>query len=466
MPDSHPTLTITRRDDTPLVLTPKEFVGELSGLSAKGVYVDQYGNEYYVKEPKRRRVTEIFKTDPVFNELVAEAKVLLSEETFDPAIPLTDALHLKIEGLTVEKRAQFNLIQEKLNVYNNHVRDLILSNTALEVLASRLAAAMMGELAVIPRNYICLHEGNPLIVSPSVGDLREFLSEHEDIVPAKGPDYWLTHVAPRFSSLVGTAKEARILGQAYFVALLFGHYDLINNINLSNSGYVAEADGSLKMSTVDWGNSLGVGFSGLSADEGAFRNPEFFAKSSPPLVSEPTGREVTGFEYMMPFDELVYPLLPRQVVPDLFDLTATDCPDLRKAQREGFYEACDQALSMLETLSGLVPSIIKDTLTETLSVEDNRRVKKALPEFITCETHKTGTYTLTNVLQARIRSLQEMRKKLEEGKTWQGIARERLAVITKSQITSVGFFAPPSLRVSEEKSLPDLLQFFRRLISI
>ncbi|ETO94456.1 hypothetical protein [Legionella oakridgensis] len=443
MPDSNEALTIELQDHSTIVLRRKEKDRELSGSSKKGVYQDQDEREYYVKEPKPRKVTEIFKKDVFFNTLIDRRRELLDGSIDGIAIPDDEEILCKIEELSVENRRELDQIQDKLKNYVRHVDELILSNSALEVIASRVSAAIMGDLVIVPQNYLHIHDGQPLIASPSVGRLVEFLSEHSSVEAAKTPEYWLSHPAPSFTTLVTTREQARLLGQAYFIALLFSHYDLVNNINLSNFGYVRQSDDTLKLSIVDWGNSLGVGFSGLTAEEGAFKNPQFARQSDRADYLGHRPEDITGFQHVMPFDEVVYPLLPRQVVPNLFDLTAEDEPALREAQRLGFYEACDRAMSVLDELQELIPTIITRTLHEAMSAEDSCCLQPLLPSLITKDNRgKKDEYTLANILEGRMRSLQQMKEALQGGKTLQDIARERLMAITKSQmLPSVRFFS-------------------------
>ncbi len=209
-------------------------------------------------------------------------------------------------------------------------------------------------------------------------------------------------------------------------------------------------DGSLKLSIVDWGNALGVGFGGLTAEEGAFINPQFGEQRGiDRFMYQSTDR--TGFKHIMPFDEIVYPLLPRQVVLDLFDLTNDDVPTLRQAQREGFYEACDRAVTSSGQMQELIHTIVQDTLQNSISLDDATLIKRLLPEFIYSTNNKEGNKNGSNLattLEGRIKSLQQMKNALKDGKSLTEIVQETFGLIQKSQDYSAARFFPPKKPVS------------------
>jgi hypothetical protein len=184
---------------------------------------------------------------------------------------------------------------------------------------------------------------------------------------------------------------------------------------------------------VDWGNALGAGFNGQTAEEGTFKNTQFDAKSPRFFKLDYKTDDVTNFQHMMPFDQIVYPLLPRQVVVDLFDLTANDKPELREAQRQGFYEACEQGLNSLDKIQYIIPGVVQHTLQEAMSATTARTLKELLPHSITHFSEDKNTYNLVHIIEGRIRSLQLMKEALLEGKKIQDIAMERLGSIMGSQ---------------------------------
>ena len=436
-------IIVERGGHTSITLSVIDDVRALSGVSIKKRYQDASGNEYYVKEPKPRDVRAIFKDDVFFHELLYRRWELLGGGDFESDVKLPDdeRTDRRVEALLGKSRHDFEQIQAQLSKYVQHVNDLVLSHAALEVIAPRIGAAIMGDLLVAPQNCLHLHEGKPLLISASVGMLEEFLSEPFSDVTS--PDYWLSHPAPSFAELVKTEEQATILGQAYFVALLLDHYDLVNNINLSNFGYIRSKDGGLTLSIVDWGNCLGVGFGGLSADESAFSNPQFAKASKWCRRPSSLPGDNMGFQYVMPMGKIVYPLLPRQVVPNLFDLTAMDKPSLRAAQRLGFYQACDQAMGVLEYVHEMVTGSVRDTLVMAMSADDARKVKPVLPDFILCETsRKTDGSSLADIIVGRIKSLHLMKKELEAGRSLRDIAHGRLMLIRREQMLPSPRFFP------------------------
>jgi len=451
MPNS---ITIEIGGHSLIELVAKEGGRDLFGVSVKNLYQDISGRVYYIKEPKLRDVRAIFQDDPFFHELIFRRWELLGQGDFELKVelPCDEMKVLKIEALSPVNRETFEQIQSQIKKYVQHADDLVLSHVALEVLAPRLSVAIMGNLLIAPENYLHLHEGKPLLISPAVGGLEEFLSV--SLSEVKAPEYWLSHEAPSFIELVKTEAEARILGQAYFVALLFGHYDVVNNINLSNFGYVRGQDGGLTLSIVDWGNSLGVGFSGVSAEESAFKNPQFAKTTKVRECLKYMSEDIIGFKHVMPMDKVVYPLLPRQVVPNLFDFTATDNPRLRSAARLGFYEACDRALSVIGSIDEIVSEILEHTLSMAMSIEDATKVKSVLCEAST----KEYGDNLADIIRGRINSLNLMKNGLMAGRSLEDIAHERLMIIRQGQMfPSMRFFPVAKGHKYEREQKPTLL---------
>lgn len=421
-------ISIEREGYEAIQLTRVEQTSRLSGVSKKGIYVDLADKKYFVKEPKVRKTQELFKNDPTLTHLVSDIQELSGQADVE-----ADSSFIKESGATQSLLPLINRCN-KVKKYTIHKEEVILINMALEVLASRISAAVMGPLLIAPQNYLYIHEGMPLILSPSVGKLCEFLSESPQLSQADNPRYWQTHPTPTFAMLVTNIEEAKILGQAYYVALLLGHYDLVNNINLTNFGCVENEHGKNTLSIVDWGNALGAGFNGQTAEEGAFKNTQFDAKSPRFFKLDYKADDVTNFQHMMPFDQMVYPLLPRQVVVDLFDLTANDKPELREAQRQGFYEACEQGLNSLDKIQYIIPQVVQHTFQEAMPASTARTLKELLPHSITHFSEDKNIYNLVHIIEGRIRSLQLMKAALLAGKKMQDIAMERLNSIMESQI--------------------------------
>lgn len=435
-------ITIRPNEYSSLSLKPTEPAKPLSGVSKKEIYQDSAGVNYYLKEAKPRKIDTVFHNDRFFADLKRKRAILVGAGAFNPYTEQPDGEEalVNIEALSEDKSIEYARIQTDIEKYVTHVQELMISNSALELLASQICAGIMVDLLVVPRSYLFVHEKKPVTLSRSVGTLREFLSEHPLLSAAEKPEYWASHEPPLFKQLALTEQQARILGQAYFVALLLGHNDLVNNINLSNCGDVETEDG-IKLSIVDWGNVLGVGFSGLTDEEGAFSNPQFAEPSSDLERFTHQRADITSYKHMIPFDEVVYPLLPRQVVFDLFDLTNNDVPALRKAQRDGFYEACDRASKYLGHVHELIHTILQETLQNKISLDDAALIKRLLPEFVYPTVKKNG-YDLAAIIEGRIKSLQQMKNDLEKGRSIHEIAQERFALIQKSQeLPSARFFS-------------------------
>ncbi len=425
--------------DLSLKLKIKEPSHALSGTSKNTIYEDEKGVEYYLKEARPRKIAGIFLNDPLLSRLKEERQALLPDAIFNPytETPEDDSTRQYIQSLSPKDHHSYRQLQSQIDTYVTHVQEVTLVNTTLEVLASRIAQAIMGPLLVCPEDYCFVQQQRPFLMSRAVASFHEFLSEHPLLAVAKTSDYWKTHLAPTFKDLNLTRTEAKILGQAYFIALALGHNDLVNNINLSNSGYVEGEDGSLTLCIVDWGNTLGVGFSGQTADEGAFQNPQFHLKKEQLFTHDVCDR--TGYKHLVPFDEVVYPILPRQVIPDLFDITKDDVVELRQAQREGFYEACNQAERVLDQLPEFIAKMIEETLQQDLSVEEGERVRTLLPRsifFPSQQEIQKDQYTLSGILSGRIKSLQNIKCALQKGKTLIDIADEQFRIIKNSQTYS------------------------------
>lgn len=407
---------------------------KIPGNSSNELQQDDKGAKYFVKKPKLRKIQDIFKSDKAFINLLQHRKTLIKDAEFCPFTGQpTHETFTYLQTFPPEIISQYNDVQLKIEKYVRHVREVMLSNTILELLGSRISAAIMGNLLIVPRNKLSMSNNTPLTISPAVENFNEFLAKHPLLAVAEKPEYWLDNEAPSFKALNLKTEEAEIIGQAYFVALLIGHNDMVNNINLSNFGYVEDADGSLTLCVVDFGNALGIGFSGLTAEESSFLNPQFIDKTDDSFVSQPA--DILGFKHTMPFDEVVFPLLPRQVVPDLFNLTSSDVPSLRQAQRNGFYQACEQAVSMLEKIHEITRTIFYNTLYGEIPL-DELIIKRLFPESIypTPSTIvENGSYNIPDILEGRIKSLQQMAKFLKNGTSLTQITEQRFDYIKSKQ---------------------------------
>lgn len=346
-----------------------------------------------------------------------------------------------------------NLSPDELAKYNFHVRRLVQKNAFLEVLSPQIAKAIfnsLSEFIIIPENYFCIYgdkekdDSYPFILSKSVGrGFDEFLTrvtavqgaktsgDHKEKKPLKRDELkLLTNLKDASSPTVKLSiEQTEVLGKLYYVALLMMHWDIFNTINLSNSGCMVDEDKHLHPVIVDWGNSMGVGFLGVSADQTSFKNPAFPSSEGKPGL---TG--LAGFEHTVPFDGVVYPILPRMLVPDLFEMTGKD--ELSKAMLKGFKEAHRVAMPSLENLAQRIKSSIEIVLQHYTAAQDVSYVREKLLEtsFYFPKDDNKNDYTLVNVMRERIHSLDNIIKELDKGNSMENIAATRFNRILSSQL--------------------------------
>ncbi len=116
---------------------------------------------------------------------------------------------------------------------------------------------------------------------------------------------------------------------------------------------------------------------------------------------------------------------------------------MRPAQRDGFYEACDQASKALELIPTLIPLILQQTFHKEVPL-DKITIQHLFPESI-YPTHgslSTNMYFLPEVLAGRIKSLQQMKLTLQAGNSLREIAQARLSQVQTSQNYPKKFFTP------------------------
>lgn len=400
---------------------PNSPTATLAGLSEKTLYRDQHGKTYIVKLQKKRE------TKDIFADVVPEFGKLKEAE---------------------------------LGQYERHLRELQDSHAFLQVLTPRVAKKIFGDALVIPNMYFSLEmekvgkgkkppspQGPTLILSEALTGFDEFLSKSAVVKGKKKPKDWQNLPLPSRADLKLTDEQTRILGKLLGIALVMGHWDLLNNIDLSNAGLVKiERDSGSGESDkqvvavpviVDWGNCMGVGFKGLSAEESAFQNLEL--KSGEINLKN---MSIEDFQHCLPFDEMVYPLLPRQIVKNLFDMTkrgiSTEEDRISALMFEGFKEVCQVAEKALHDLGKAIPEAIAETLAQYTDRSDRAYVLSILNQefFFSSEAElKKGQeyfYNLVNVLKGRINSLQEIRRDLENRIPLEAIAQKRLQLAKKS----------------------------------
>ncbi len=344
-----------------------------SGLNPKVIYKDQEGNLYLAKTEKERSYKSIFEH-------------------------------------SLKSLNQINITHRK------HMISLKDQAVATQHISSIVAKTIFKSLHVPESKILRLKNGTPIILSKLISsqlNFNEFLSNsnyiHSRKPHLKTPLFWKKNHLPCRSSLIISNRQAEILGEIYYIGLLLSHWDIINNIDLSNSGSVKK-NGKLYPCIVDWGNCLGVGFGGLCQDSTAFKNPEFKSSND---CTDP----ITGFSGCTPFDDIVYPKLPRQVIKDLFDLCAKNTTS--KAMFHGFKKAHKDACDNIH----LVNSISYDldaSFIASLNQELFIGIKDRKPDLI-------------NILQGRLNSLANIISKLEQGIPLEDIAKNQFTKITKRQ---------------------------------
>lgn len=392
----------------------------LSGLNPKAIYTNPEGARFILKVEKKRTVHNIY--DPSTSKMSDPDRKAFFDTS--PALSAKQTLHVA------------------------QLRD---GATAMSVIASDIAKKLCPNMAIPANVLVRLEDGTPAVLSRFLcfengesAKLVEFLSEKSVIKEKEAkvqaetglsmtPKDWPKQIS--VSELELTEKEAFILGQIYYAGLLMGHWDLFNNINLSNSGYVIDENGALIPSIVDWGNCLGVGFGGVSQDASSFNNPEL-----DPKVSE--DNLITGFKGSVPFDSIVYPQLPRQLAAGLFDLDPSNPDKINQAVLSGFLAQHKETSELRSKIEAVVTQAIEHTLAQ------NRSFESALPQELMV-TGK-GTYTkdennklkreeqpdkpeLIDILEGRCDSLDDIVSQLKKGISMKKISEGKLREIEESQ---------------------------------
>jgi len=286
---------------------------------------------------------------------------------------------------TEKERSYKSIFQDSianLNVasrpYQTHLDDLRDSSVATQYIASYIAKTILPSLHV-PHNFLLkLNDGTPIILSKLIPEQFSFneLLTNSNFIKSKKPElnsplFWKKCQLPHRTAFDISASEATALGKIYYIGLLLSHWDIVNNIDLSNSGTV-KINGALHPCIVDWGNCLGIGFGGLSQDATSFNNPEFKSTYS-------DSNSVTGFIGCTPFDDIVYPKLPRQVVNNLFDISSKNT--LSCAMFKGFKEAHKEAEKNLKYVKPL-PLDFNSSFLKSINKSLFLGTKKSSPEIL------------------------------------------------------------------------------------
>lgn len=372
-----------------------------SGLNPKKFYRDETGALFMAKVEKERGF-EIFSS--LFRRIVLPDDLINNK--------IKQASYLQTKGVDEKE-------QKKLQKHLDELRD---AAVAMAVIASHIAKKLFPFLRV-PENYLArLNDGMPLVLSrilPKEEKFSEFLKDTKPIKEKnpKTPAAWKTLLSR--ADLALTEEQACILGKLYYVALLMGHWDIINNIDLSNSGAVT-VKGKLMPCIVDWGNCP-QGFGGISQASTAFQNPEFKG------LKLCTGTDpVTGFIGCVPFDKIVYPRLPRRVVADLFDITGQD--SISKTMLAGFKQA------HLETSVHFSQDAVNEAINEVLKPPEASQFRPLLDqELYGKNAHQPGVFG--RILAGRLQSLAEIIMEIDQGNMIDQIADAQFTKIESSQRT-------------------------------
>lgn len=475
----------------PLVIKREE--QKLSGLSQKTCYENpETGAVYFVKSQKPRKILDIVGTDYpesiklafTNNSKIAKKHgIILDEYTgrytsigSDDKYLSTMEIDTIIDSMDESEKLEFlsnNALIEKAAA---HVKDVLLERTFLEALSPQIIKAIMGDSIFVPENYLYVDdEGEAFILSQSifkspkelekckdekhVVSFKEFLSDKGVIGEKSKPEDWQHHQPLSIDKFNLTVKQADILGQLYFLALLIGHWDLFNNIDLSNSGSVMFSDGSTFPAIVDHGNNLGTGFSGLTQAETFRRNPDKDPLFQDFKTETNFLKQITGFQFTDIYDSYVAQLqLPRSLVADLFDLTekssSSERAAIRKAQIEGFTKAClcatDNAGYKNRNLLMNVPKAVNDLMRYYMSDKDAKLIRSAVNSEMYHLSDKPAspfTYNLANILAGRLVSLRVLPEEMTK-KSVQEISRSRFRFLMNSQLTLT--------EIAESKETPHL----------
>lgn len=370
----------------------------LAGLNKKSIYIDANGNEYIAKVEKDRRYHELFPK---------EIAPYLYHKKIDP-------ITQEIKYIFDEKKAH--------TLFNKHKISLQDRNTCLTQISSSVAKYLFKDFVFVPESYLTRLINGSVILSKKISPrlkFCEFLSEAKVIQRAspKEPKDWNNRsTLPSRNELKLSKEQLQLLGKIYFIALFMGHWDIVNNINLTNSGSVF-INGKLFPVIVDWGNCLGVGFSGYN-DSSAFFNYEFSGLNLPPNHS------ISGFQGCVPFDSIVYPRLPRQLVPDLFDLSSQD--DASKAVLAGFVEAFEL------TKSRFTKKLLENIVVSSIEANIDRNHHDYFQHLLDSENITANR--LAEILEGRLKSLEDIVNKLKSGESINKISNDQFEKISQSQI--------------------------------
>lgn len=395
LPPKTITIKLSEEKPTCLVETKEHDIKIKAGMSEKTVYKNEKNNIFYVaKQPKPRNANTVFK----FTTSTSSAE--------------------------------------------QHLKDLYLSATFNEVVAPMVAKALFGDAVAVPENYLHIDEKRmPTILSKQVKYLNEFLEQRKMMQGKKTPNDWSNiKKLPVRADLELTSDEAIIIGKLYAIALITNHWDIFNNINMANAGYITNEKNELIPTVIDWGNVFHIGFVGLTCDENTLEIKDDFNNAHVPHPSELKKECITGFTYSIPFDSVPFPYLPRQLVADLF-LMGED--EIGKAIFQGFANMIEIAAKKVRSH----PNIIQETINK--SFDRISYDKNCEEQFINVKKLKItninryffgifkpkneNDYTLENILKERIEFLDNNIHRFRSTESIQQMAEEILGLYRESQ---------------------------------
>ncbi|MCF6777546.1 hypothetical protein L3V83_13335 [Thiotrichales bacterium 19X7-9] len=342
-----------------LLLSEKHQTGTLAGKSEKELLVDQHGSTYVKKYFKDRKLKEIFvdQQDTFFNSMDDLFSQINLHEIGIPVDSYKEMTYQQfnkvLEHLDKAGFSQLPIVQEAQAVFN-HIHNILLEQFCNEILFATLGSKLFPNTLAVPEVYLAYDEKEqkPFMLSKFFDHFDEFLhNKMKKLYPdddLNDPKYWDEHKKPTVEALNLTDQEQYILGQLYAVALITGHYDVINNITMSNSGCVEMGDSAKRAAIVDLGPALGVAFSAKTSDELSAYNPGLFTQGK-------IGKsQVGGYEHIFPFDRAVYLGLPRQIIGN----------ELFNFDNENFIKGFESALMDAKAVINTNPQLINESVEQ------------------------------------------------------------------------------------------------------
>ena len=188
-----------------------------------------------------------------------------------------------------------------------------------------------------------------------------------------------------------------------------------------------------------------LGFGGLTCDESANLNKAFNPSST-------KTHPLTGYDHAMPFDDIAYLKLPRQLIPGLFDLSN---PDLFR----GFKKIIGEARATLAANPSCIRQAINKATLFITADSHEESINRLFDPKSTLINHsyycpsKESDYSLDSVLKARCHFLQVTCAKIEAKIPIDQIDLDSLQQYKQSQLSPIKPLQPICL---VEPVLPDI----------